>query len=91
MAFTNSPYNKVLALNAVTVGCPTGPSTFATLATLANASGETPFSATSIASPVAGVCTITVADNLSDQPNPLPTFRVTYTTSQVTGSSTKRH
>ncbi len=86
LGFTNSPYNKVLA----TSGGGTC-STFATLATLANASNETPFSATSIAGPVAGVCTVTVTDNLSDQPNALPTFKVTYTTSQVTGSSKKRH
>jgi hypothetical protein len=86
LGFTNSPYNKVLSTTGG-AGC----SGFATIATLANATNETPFSATSIASPVAGVCTITVTDNLSDQPSALPTFKVTYTTSQVTGSSKKRH
>ena len=88
LGFTNTPYNKQLTTN------PTGStgacSTFATIARLANASNETPFTATAIASPVAGVCTVTVTDSLTDQTNPLPTFKVTYTTSGVNASSKHR-
>jgi hypothetical protein len=85
LGFTNSPYNKALS---VTGGgaC----STFATIATLANAANETPFTATSIAGPSGGQCTITVTDGLTDQPHPLPTFRVSYTTSQIGASSKTR-
>ena len=88
LGFTNSPYNKQLTTN------PTGStgacSTFASLATGSNTSNETPFTATSIASPAAGVCTVTVTDSLTDQPNALPTFKVTYTTSGVNASSKHR-
>jgi hypothetical protein len=86
LGFTNSPYNKQLSITGGGA-C----STFATLAKLANASNETPFTATAIASPVAGQCTITVTDNLTDQLNALPTFVVTYTTSSISGSSKARH
>jgi len=85
LGFTNSPYNKVLSTTG-SGAC----STFATIATLANASNETPFSATAIASPVAGLCTLTVTDSLTDQTNAAPTFKVTYTTSQVNGSAKVR-
>jgi hypothetical protein len=85
--FTNSPYSKSLSIMGAGA-C----STFATLSTGTNDTTHgTPFTATAIASPVAGVCTITVTDNLTDQPNALPTFKVTYTTSQITGSSMHRH
>jgi hypothetical protein len=88
LGFTNTPYNKQLTTN------PTGStgacSTFATIATGSNTSNETPFTATAIASPAAGVCTVTVTDNLTDQTNTLPTFKVTYTTSQVGASSKHR-
>jgi hypothetical protein len=89
LGFTNTPYNKQLTTNPTgnTGAC----STFATLATGANVTNETPFTATAIASPVAGVCTVTVTDSLTDQPNTLPTFKVTYTTSQVNASSKHRH
>ena len=85
LGFTNSPYNKQLSITGGG-SC----SSFATLATGANSSNETPFTATAIASPAAGQCTLTVTDNLTDQPNTLPTFKVTYTTSQVTGSAKVR-
>ena len=85
LGFTNSPYNKQLAITGA-ASC----STFATLATGANATNETPFTATSIASPVAGSCTLTVTDNLTDQPNTLPTFVVTYTTGAVNITSKVR-
>ncbi len=84
LGFTNTPYNKQLSTTG-SASC----STFATVATGANTSNETPFTATAIASPVAGICTVTVTDALTDQPNTLPTFKVTYTTSQVSGSSKK--
>ena len=89
LGFTNTPYNKQLTTNPTgnTGAC----STFATIATGANASNETPFTATAIASPAAGVCTVTVTDSLTDQPNTLPTFKVTYTTSGVNASSKHRH
>ena len=89
LGFTNSPYNKQLTTNPTgnTGAC----STFATIATGANTSNETPFTATAIASPAVGVCTVTVTDSLTDQPNALPTFKVTYTTSQVGASSKHRH
>jgi hypothetical protein len=89
LGFTNSPYNKQLTTNPTgnTGAC----STFATLATGANVSNETPFTATVIASPAVGVCTVTVTDSLTDQPNALPTFKVTYTTSSVNASSKNRH
>jgi hypothetical protein len=87
LGFTNTPYNKQLTTN------PTGStgacSTFATLATGANTSNETPFTATATAN-TPGVCTVTVTDNLTDQTNPLPTFKVTYTTSGVSASSKHR-
>lgn len=72
--FTDAPYNQSLLRP--------GPicATFATISTVANANGETPYTATAIASPVAGSCTVTVTDGLSDQTNALPTFAVTYTT-----------
>ena len=85
--FTNSPYGKTLSITGAGA-C----SAFATLSTGANdATHGTPFTATAIASPVAGQCTITVTDNLTDQPNALPTFVVTYTTSSISGSSKARH
>lgn len=74
--FTNSPYNKTLALNG---SCPT----IASLQTGANVSGETPFTAQTVASPSGGQCTLTVTDGLTDQPNALPTFKVTYTASTI--------
>jgi len=77
--FTNSPYGKSLSITGAGA-C----STFATLSTGANDTTHgTPFTATAIASPVAGVCTITVTDSLTDQPSALPTFKVTYTTETV--------
>jgi len=82
--FTNAPYNKQLGVTGASA-C----AAFATLATGPNSAGATPFTATSIASPVAGLCTLTVTDNLTDQPNTLPTFVVTYTTSSV-GADGKR-
>lgn len=83
--FTNTPYNKQLS---VTGGAAC--STFATVAAGADASNETPFTATAIASPVNGQCTLTVTDTLTDQPNALPTFKVTYTTSSVSASGKHR-
>jgi hypothetical protein len=85
LGFTNTPYNKQLS---VTGGAAC--STFATVTAGANASNETPFTATAIASPVSGQCTLTVTDNLTDQPNALPTFKVTYTTSSVSASGKHR-
>ncbi|HEY0869723.1 MAG TPA: hypothetical protein VGD55_04950, partial [Acidothermaceae bacterium] len=82
--FTNSPYSMALSVDGASA-C----STFATVTTGADTSNGTPFTATSIASPVAGLCTLTVTDNLTDQPNALPTFVVTYTTSSV-GADGKR-
>jgi hypothetical protein len=85
--FTNSPYSKSLSITGAGA-C----STFATLSTGANDTTHgTPFTATAIASPVAGVCTITVTDSLTDQPNALPTFKVTYTTETVPVQSKYRH
>lgn len=86
LGFTNTPYNKQLAVTGGSA-C----TTFANVTTGANASNETPFTATTIASnPAGGQCTLTVTDNLTDQPNALPTFKVTYTTSGVTASSKHR-
>lgn len=73
--FTDAPYNQSLLGPGSSI-C----STFATVTTAANVNGETPYSAAAIASPVAGSCTVTVTDGLSDQTNLLPTFVVTYTT-----------
>jgi hypothetical protein len=84
--FTNSPYNKQLTTSS-TASC----STFATVTQGANASGETPFTATSVASPVAGQCTLTVTDSLTDQSNALPTFKVDYTTSSIGASGKHRN
>ncbi len=47
----------------------------------------TAFAATAFANPVVGVCAVTVTDNLTDQRNALPTFKVTYRTSSVNGRS----
>jgi hypothetical protein len=67
-------------------------SAFATLSTGTNDTTHgTPFTASAILSPVAGICTITVTDNLTDQPNALPTFKVTYTTSTIPVQSKYRH
>ena len=76
--FTNPPYSMALSVTGA-AGC----ATFATVTTGADTANGTPFTATSIASPVAGICTLTVTDNLTDQPNALPTFVVTYTTSSL--------
>jgi hypothetical protein len=85
LGFTNGPYSKQLAVTGA-ANC----STFATLATGANTGGETPFTATATATPSAGSCTLTVTDNLTDQTNSLPTFKVTYTTGQVNVNSVNR-
>ena len=85
--FTNSPYDKTLSITGVGA-C----SAFATLSTGTNDTTHgTPFTASAILSPVAGICTITVTDNLTDQPNALPTFKVTYTTSTIPVQSKYRH
>jgi hypothetical protein len=80
LGFTNSPYDQSLSLEGA-YAC----STFASLT-----GSTTAFTATAIASPVAGSCTLTVADGLSDQTNTLPTFVVTYTTSSITGNAKHR-
>jgi len=87
LGFTNTPYSKQLTTNPTgnTGAC----STFASLATGANVTNETPFTATATAN-VTGVCTVTVTDSLTDQTNGLPTFKVTYTTSSVSASSKHR-
>jgi hypothetical protein len=85
LGFTNSPYNIQLSTTGGS-SC----SAFATLSTGANASNETPFTATAISTPVAGTCTLTVTDSLTDQPNTLPTFVADYTTGQVNVNSKVR-
>jgi hypothetical protein len=80
LGFTNSPYNQSLSLEGA-YAC----STFASFTGSSDA-----FTATAIASPVAGSCMLTVADGLSDQTNTLPTFVVTYTTSSITGNAKHR-
>jgi hypothetical protein len=85
LGFTNSPYNKALSLTG-TGAC----TNWATVTAGANASNETPFTATAVASPVAGICTVTVTDALTDQTSTLPTFKVTYTTSSVNNNSKNR-
>jgi len=83
--FTDAPYSQTLSLAS---GASCG--TFATVAAGANASNETPFTATAIVSPVNGVCTETVTDGLTDQTNALPTFEVTYTSTSVGATGKKR-
>jgi hypothetical protein len=79
--YTNTPYNRTLVATAAT-SC----SAFATLTATDNTtSGNTDFAATSIASPVAGSCTLTVGDGLTAAGHGSggPQFVVTYTTSSV--------
>jgi hypothetical protein len=83
--FTDSPYNMQLSVTG-TGAC----SGFATVSRGANASGATPFTATTTSTPSAGSCTLTVTDSLTDQTNALPTFVVTYTISSLSGSSKYR-
>jgi hypothetical protein len=85
--YTDAPYNKVLT----TIGG-TACTAFATLGA-ANLSNDTVFTATAIASPTAGLCTRVVSDGLAAASHGAggPQFVVTYTTSQVSGSSKIRH
>lgn len=72
--YTDSPYNQQLAF--------TGDSSCASFATIAagtGTGGETPITATAIASPAAGNCSVTVTDNLTNHAS-TPAFEVTYTT-----------
>jgi hypothetical protein len=84
--YTDSPYNKVLTTIAGT-SC----AAFATIGA-ANASNDTVFTATAIASPVAGTCTRVVSDGLAAANHGTggPQFVVTYTTSSVNASSKHR-
>lgn len=84
--YTDAPYNKVLTtING------TACTAFASL-TPANASNDTVFTATAIASPTAGLCTRVVSDGLlaAGHGTGGPQFVVTYTTSQVGASSKQR-
>jgi len=86
LGFTNSPYLDSLAITGA-AAC----SSFATLTTGANdPTHGTPFTATAIAAAVAGQCTITVTDNLTDQTHALPTFVVDYTTSSFSADGKPR-
>jgi D-ribose pyranose/furanose isomerase RbsD len=85
LGFTNSPYNKALSLTG-TGSC----TSWANVTAGANTSNETPFTATAVSNPTNGICTVTVTDALTDQTNTLPTFKVTYTISNVSGSSKNR-
>jgi hypothetical protein len=79
--YTNTPYNRTLVATPGT-SC----SAFATVTATDNTtSGNTDFTATSIASPVAGLCTLTVGDGLTAPGHTSggPQFVVTYTTSSV--------
>jgi large repetitive protein len=85
--YTDSPYNKVL-----TTIDGTACTAFAGLGA-ANVTNDTVFTATAIASPTAGLCTRVVSDGLAAAGHGTggPQFVVTYTTSQVSGSSKIRH
>jgi hypothetical protein len=85
--YTDSPYSKVLTTNNGSA-C----TAFATLGA-ANVSNDTVFTATAIAAPAAGLCTRVVSDGLAAAGHGAggPQFVVTYTTSQVSGSSKIRH
>jgi hypothetical protein len=79
--FTNVPYNRTLSLSA-TPSC----AAFATLAPADNTTtGNTDFTATAVASPAPGLCTITVGDGLAATGHGTggPQFVVTYTVSSV--------
>jgi hypothetical protein len=71
--FTDDPYFGTLGV--------TGASSCSSFATI-NAAFNI-FTASAIAGAVAGSCTLTVTDGLTDQTNALPTITVTYTTSSV--------
>jgi hypothetical protein len=85
LGFTNAPYGGVLSLQSA-AGC----AIFATMNTLPTAPTTT-FIATAIPSAIAGFCSLTVTDGLTDQMNPLPTFVVTYTTASAVGNGKQRH
>ncbi len=72
--YTDGPWYQTLTQTGA-AAC----STFATVQIIPN-DGLTIFQADAIASPVAGLCTLTVTDGLTQQHNASPTFVVTYTT-----------
>jgi hypothetical protein len=89
--FTDSPYNKVLSATAGTCSLGGPLSTYASATTPSNLSGATDFTySATVSSPVPGVCPFTVTDGLTDQTNTLPTFVVTYTTTQFGAQSKHR-
>jgi hypothetical protein len=88
--FTNAPYS-----NALSTTVPAACSAFANVqrAALGVVNGshtDTIFTATSVAAPAAGSCTLTVTDGLTDQANALPQFVVTYTTGFVNANAKRR-
>jgi hypothetical protein len=93
LGYTNPPYNKVLATIDGS-SC----AAFATLAavdtvtSVPSRTGQTDFTATAIASPVAGVCTRVVSDGLAAAGHGTggPSFKVTYTTSSIGASAAHR-
>jgi hypothetical protein len=92
--WTNTPYNQALLVTGTPSCTNAGPlSTFATVSAGSNSTTNgTPFTATAVASPVAGNCPVTVGDGLSlNSTDGSATLTVTYTTGTVNANSKKRH
>jgi len=91
--WTNSPYGHALTVTGNGTCTNAGPlSTFATVTAGTNdTTNGTPFTATAVASPVAGNCPVTIGDGLSlNTTDGSATLTVTYTTSGISASG-KQH
>jgi hypothetical protein len=87
LGWTGSPYGHALSI----IGTPACTSIATVSAGSNDTTNGTPFTATVVASPTAGLCTATVGDGLSSNTtDSTATLTVTYTTSGITANSKHR-
>jgi hypothetical protein len=93
LGYTNPPYNKLLTtIDGSTCAAFATIAAVDTITSVPSRTGQTDFTATSIALPTAGQCTRVVSDGLAAASHGIggPSFKVTYTTSSVSASSKHR-